>query len=1859
MGKPRRKGGKGDGGGYGDDAGGSQWVVAGNGGKGKATAEGGGNDRDFAPTSEAAGKGKKGKGKAGKSSGKGSYGGKAGAKGGGKAGGKADAGDASAASAALLSLLSGEVQRLLGREPTKEDLYYETSEEAEPPRKGKRGGSAFQSTVHVRVSSEGTPDSYEGQTQRRRDAAEASAARAALVALGVSLPEEADASARAGADGAGAGAAGARRVDPTKARELLATWLAKKRKISKKEAEAQDAFSESLMQQRGRGGGGPMYTCSLMIPSLDLGPFGGRTANARRKVAVQAAYAEAIEELRIPVPPKYALSLKAIQKMEAMQKAAEEKLALAQDRKRELQERKAAQKAAALAEKQRLAEERPRKVFEERIKPQILAALSGDEPPLQIPALVHVGKGGSDRAEQRASSDLVNICSNESALFEGPPTFIERTETLPGSGSANFAIAIVKIKAAGGGGRWAPVLGCAFGAKRGAAKSAASRICLKCVQAKVPLPVSAELAEERGAEEACPAEDWSQLVLAVSEIRKLEARGAGGIRVVVVQTSEAPDASDAMSGPYRCFLAGRVPLDGGLRDFYGASPKGRSSRRLAVATACLNATSRLSQLFGGGTVTTWLRKMAVTPMELEDIPRDSIYNIQRLEYDAWSQEKELKKKLASWARTRAGRGYQIPVPDLSQGPAQTVPDVYEPTRTDDPKEAAKRARGVPVLPVRSLRGPLAKLQCSESTLVVSGGTGSGKTTQLPQYIIDDWKGTDKSMRPRVVCTQPRRIAAISIAERVAWERGEQLGDTVGYTVRNDARPPRSRDKPTLEYVTVGILLRRLMDPRDPNLKRYTHVLVDEVHERDLMTDFLLILLKELLVRRGDIRVVLMSATLDVGTFTSYLWECSVLEVPSGPRYPVEEVYLDDLLHDPAFEAIQQQQAAQRHQQALAAAAAASTTRFNADAAEFVPGGAAWGDAAAAAAAASGEGGEGEEAKEEAAPADGESKEADAEGENAEAEENEEEEEDEDEAGAEDDEAEADAEADGDEDEADDADEGQDDEDAEDNDDNGGGQEDHYEAPRRQEYVSRDINELAQLLLRKEENSRRNFEMEQKEVEAERTGENRGLVTGQGDDDNGDDGGEEELIEAFRGSSTGVWWGSSEDGEALMDLCARLLLHLVFRAECEQGGIFDDQGKPGSILCFLPGWAEIKSVMERLQQSPRSEALWVLPLHSTLAKEDQQKIFQRPPTGRTKIILSTNIAESSVTIDDVLVVVDAGLMRELSYDPVRRLATLETVWVSQSSSIQRKGRAGRVRNGRCYRLFSRAQFEATPWRTAPEMQRCELSATCLQALAMQREVRDFLSRAPDPPSRSAVEAALKELVQLGAVSPGRRKQQRSEQNGEGVVMLREQMLPLGVTLSRMPLSPCLGRMLVLGLLFQCVDTACLLAAVISASRRPFVCPPEKRKESLAYQRGFDPASDLLACYAAAEKFEQKLEAQAHSVEESADRFALERFLVPQRLRQLLRARDSLREELIRAGLVEKSAAQKRYRQRSSSEEGAGANGEEEREDAEVGGNWGKWDENVEQTGEGSWGRQGGHRWGVDEASCWRDPAWVALHAREGDPELLKALLVASYPVNLAMRRRPFLAKHRTPTGLEAIIAPQSVNAQPRAGKGASKGAEVDRRGGPSWWAYGSMQISNKQGFLRTTTLVDPYHIVLCGGLAVERKPDEWAEWYGEEDKDTEDQDDFQIEDGNSGGAVAVIDDWIELQGSDESVRLLSYLRDEIRRCVHRKVLDPNSTLPDTSQWLLDEAVNVLRGAGRRQRRMLGLLPQQLTLPAGSGYNGGGGDYRRDGPGYGGGSFKGGKGKGGKGGKGGDKGGKGKGGNGGKSDSRKGWLDIQVQ
>jgi HrpA-like RNA helicase len=144
------------------------------------------------------------------------------------------------------------------------------------------------------------------------------------------------------------------------------------------------------------------------------------------------------------------------------------------------------------------------------------------------------------------------------------------------------------------------------------------------------------------------------------------------------------------------------------------------------------------------------------------------------------------------------------------------------------------------------------------TTVVIGETGSGKSTQLPQYILDLHK------HGCIVCTQPRRVAAVTIAERVASEMNCELGKEVGFSIRFE---DRSCEKTRIKYVTDGVLLREMVT--DHNLKKYSVVILDEAHERSLQTDILMGLLRKLQDRRPDIRVVIMSATLEIDLFMSF------------------------------------------------------------------------------------------------------------------------------------------------------------------------------------------------------------------------------------------------------------------------------------------------------------------------------------------------------------------------------------------------------------------------------------------------------------------------------------------------------------------------------------------------------------------------------------------------------------------------------------------------------------------------------------------------------------------------------------------------------------------------------------------------------------------------------------------------------------------------------------------------------------------------------------------------------------------------------------------------------------------------------
>ncbi|KAF4527391.1 hypothetical protein B566_EDAN016096 [Ephemera danica] len=197
------------------------------------------------------------------------------------------------------------------------------------------------------------------------------------------------------------------------------------------------------------------------------------------------------------------------------------------------------------------------------------------------------------------------------------------------------------------------------------------------------------------------------------------------------------------------------------------------------------------------------------------------------------------------------------------------------------------------LPIASMRDEIINLINGNQVVIISGETGSGKTTQVPQFILEHCQANSKSCR--IICAQPRRISAVSVSERVAAERGEELGYIVGYQIRLESKTsPRS----LLTYCTYGVLLRSLM-VGDAALSATTHVIVDEVHERDRHCDFLMLVLRDMLARCRGLRLVLMSATVDTAMLTNYFRGAASISVP-GRLYDVKEYFLEDILRETGY-----------------------------------------------------------------------------------------------------------------------------------------------------------------------------------------------------------------------------------------------------------------------------------------------------------------------------------------------------------------------------------------------------------------------------------------------------------------------------------------------------------------------------------------------------------------------------------------------------------------------------------------------------------------------------------------------------------------------------------------------------------------------------------------------------------------------------------------------------------------------------------------------------------------------------------------------------------------------------------------------
>ena len=165
-------------------------------------------------------------------------------------------------------------------------------------------------------------------------------------------------------------------------------------------------------------------------------------------------------------------------------------------------------------------------------------------------------------------------------------------------------------------------------------------------------------------------------------------------------------------------------------------------------------------------------------------------------------------------------------------------------------------------------------------LIVIGETGSGKTTQITQYVAE----AGLASVGKIGCTQPRRVAAMSVAKRVSEEFGCRLGQEVGYTIRfEDCTSPETK----IKYMTEGMLLRECLI--DPNLTQYSMIMLDEAHERTIHTDVLFGLMKKAVKKRPDLKLIVTSATLDSVKFSTYFFEAPIFTIP-GRTFPVEILY---------------------------------------------------------------------------------------------------------------------------------------------------------------------------------------------------------------------------------------------------------------------------------------------------------------------------------------------------------------------------------------------------------------------------------------------------------------------------------------------------------------------------------------------------------------------------------------------------------------------------------------------------------------------------------------------------------------------------------------------------------------------------------------------------------------------------------------------------------------------------------------------------------------------------------------------------------------------------------------------------------
>jgi len=451
------------------------------------------------------------------------------------------------------------------------------------------------------------------------------------------------------------------------------------------------------------------------------------------------------------------------------------------------------------------------------------------------------------------------------------------------------------------------------------------------------------------------------------------------------------------------------------------------------------------------------------------------------------------------------------------------------------------------LPIWQIHSQVIDTLKTGNRLVLIAPTGSGKTTQVPQMILDSGEA-----RGRIVVLQPRRVAARTVAARVAWERNGKLGDEVGYQIRFEDRTSLGT---RICFVTEGILLRWLQD--DPDLRDTSVIVFDEFHERNLLSDVALALAKRIQeTRRPDLKILVMSATLEAEPVANYLGGCPVL-VSEGKAFPVHIRY----------------------------------------------------------------------------------------------------------------------------------------------------------APLRDE---RPVSEQA------------------------------------------------------------------------ADMVAQI----------------SRSGDPGDILVFMAGMGEINATINACRAADIREPLAMIPLHGELPPEEQDLAFA--PNPRRKVVVATNVAETSVTIDGIIHVIDSGLARVARYDAERGISTLFIEPISRASSEQRAGRAGRTAPGVCNRLWTESAHLNRPEKNTPEIQRSDLAEVVLllHSFGIKDAAQfDWLDK-PDPQAVRRAENLLRILGALGADTE------------TGAASEKSDMTPIGWQMLRLPMHPRYSRMLVEAAKHNCVPAAAMCAALVS-------------------------------------------------------------------------------------------------------------------------------------------------------------------------------------------------------------------------------------------------------------------------------------------------------------------------------------------------------------------------------------------------------------------------------------------------------------